>query len=93
MAFISMRHISKTFHGIKALNQVNLSLDYGEALCLAGQNGCGKSTLIKILSGVYQPDKGAEIQIGATQYTKLTPQESIDKGIQVIYQDLASSPI
>ncbi|HDZ3571106.1 TPA: sugar ABC transporter ATP-binding protein [Mannheimia haemolytica] len=92
MAFISMRHISKTFHGIKALNQVNLSLDYGEALCLAGQNGCGKSTLIKILSGVYQPDKGAEIQIGATQYTKLTPQESIDQGIQVIYQDLALFP-
>lgn len=92
MAFISMQNISKTFHGIKALNQVNLSLDYGEALCLAGQNGCGKSTLIKILSGVYQPDKGAKIQIGATTYSKLTPQESIEKGIQVIYQDLALFP-
>ncbi|EXI62017.1 sugar ABC transporter ATP-binding protein [Mannheimia granulomatis] len=92
MAFISMANISKTFHGIKALNQVNLSLDYGEALCLAGQNGCGKSTLIKILSGVYQPDKGAEIKIGAATYSKLTPQESIAKGIQVIYQDLALFP-
>ncbi|QTM00200.1 sugar ABC transporter ATP-binding protein [Mannheimia sp. ZY171111] len=92
MAFISMQNISKTFHGVKALNQVNLSLDYGEAICLAGQNGCGKSTLIKILSGVYQPDKGADIRIGATKYTKLTPQESIEKGIQVIYQDLALFP-
>lgn len=92
MAFILMKNINKTFHGVKALNQVNLSLGYGEALCLAGQNGCGKSTLIKILSGVYQPDKGAEIQIGASKYTKLTPQASIEQGIQVIYQDLALFP-
>lgn len=92
MAFISMKHINKTFHGVKALNQVELSLNYGEALCLAGQNGCGKSTLIKILSGVYQPDAGADIQIGADRYTKLTPEESIKKGIQVIYQDLALFP-
>ncbi|WP_040977383.1 sugar ABC transporter ATP-binding protein [Necropsobacter massiliensis] len=92
MAFISMKNISKTFHGIKALNQVELSLNYGEALCLAGQNGCGKSTLIKILSGVYQPDNGAEIKIGAITYNKLTPEISINKGIQVIYQDLAIFP-
>lgn len=92
MIFISMNNISKTFNGIKALNQVNVSLNYGEALCLAGQNGCGKSTLIKILSGVYQPDEGAEIKIGNSSYTKLTPKESISKGIQVIYQDLALFP-
>ncbi|OOF83911.1 lipase [Rodentibacter ratti] len=92
MSFISMRNISKTFNGIKALNKVELSLNYGEALCLAGQNGCGKSTLIKILSGVYQPDRGSEIQIGASQYDKLTPEESINKGIQVIYQDLSLFP-
>ncbi|PJG85339.1 sugar ABC transporter ATP-binding protein [Conservatibacter flavescens] len=90
--FISMQNISKTFYGIKALNNVELELKYGEALCLAGQNGCGKSTLIKILSGVYQPDKGATIKIGASHYTQLTPQESIKKGIQVIYQDLSLFP-
>ncbi|MGX3066630.1 sugar ABC transporter ATP-binding protein, partial [Ursidibacter arcticus] len=92
MTFISMKNISKTFHGIKALNQVELSLNYGEALCLAGQNGCGKSTLIKILSGVYQPDANAQIQIGSEVYSRLTPEESISKGIQVIYQDLALFP-
>ncbi|MFC0308935.1 sugar ABC transporter ATP-binding protein [Gallibacterium trehalosifermentans] len=92
MAFITMKKISKTFYGVKALNNIGLSLNYGEALCLAGQNGCGKSTLIKILSGVYTPDLGAEIQIGAHSYTKLTPEESIKKGIQVIYQDLALFP-
>ncbi|TDQ56801.1 monosaccharide ABC transporter ATP-binding protein (CUT2 family) [Mesocricetibacter intestinalis] len=92
MTFITMQNISKTFNGVKALNQVELSLNYGEALCLAGQNGCGKSTLIKILSGVYQPDEGAQIQIGASTYSKLKPEESIAKGIQVIYQDLALFP-
>ncbi|MCW9718911.1 sugar ABC transporter ATP-binding protein [Avibacterium sp. 21-599] len=92
MAFITMNKISKTFYGVKALNNVELSLNYGEALCLAGQNGCGKSTLIKILSGVYQPDAGAEITIGGNHYSKLTPEESIEKGIQVIYQDLALFP-
>ncbi|XYU81860.1 ATP-binding cassette domain-containing protein [Pasteurella multocida] len=92
MVFIRMNSISKTFHGVKALNNVTLDLNYGEALCLAGQNGCGKSTLIKILSGVYQPDDGAQIQIGASQYNELTPEQSISKGIQVIYQDLALIP-
>ncbi|MDG6895951.1 sugar ABC transporter ATP-binding protein [Volucribacter amazonae] len=92
MAFIAISKVSKTFNGIKALNDVNLSLNYGEALCLAGQNGCGKSTLIKILSGVYQPDEGAKIQIGSSNFHYLTPKKSIEKGIQVIYQDLALFP-
>lgn len=92
MVFISMNNINKTFNGIKALNNVNLSLAYGEVLCLAGQNGCGKSTLIKILSGVYQPDLGAEINIAHRRYARLSPQESINQGIQVIYQDLALFP-
>lgn len=92
MAFITMNNVSKTFHGIKALNNIGFELNYGEALCLAGQNGCGKSTLIKILSGVYQPDQGAEIKIGGSLFSQLTPEQSIEKGIQVIYQDLALFP-
>ncbi|MBF0784351.1 sugar ABC transporter ATP-binding protein [Muribacter muris] len=92
MPFISMHNISKTFGGVKALNQVDLRLNDGEALCLCGQNGCGKSTLIKILSGVYQPDSGAEIRIGSTLHTQLTPKTAIEQGIQVIYQDLALFP-
>ncbi|TNH06896.1 sugar ABC transporter ATP-binding protein [Testudinibacter sp. TR-2022] len=92
MTFITMENISKTFYGVKALNNVALTLNQGEVLCLAGQNGCGKSTLIKILSGVYQPDKNARITIDSDQYDKLTPKESIKKGIQVIYQDLSLFP-
>ncbi|MGV6987996.1 sugar ABC transporter ATP-binding protein [Testudinibacter sp. P80/BLE/0925] len=92
MTFITMENISKTFYGVKALNSVSLTLDKGEVLCLAGQNGCGKSTLIKILSGVYQPDKNAKIKIDVDEYSQLTPKESIKKGIQVIYQDLSLFP-
>ncbi|MFP1590871.1 ATP-binding cassette domain-containing protein [Escherichia coli] len=60
----------------------------GEVHCLAGQNGCGKSTLIKIMSGVYRPDEGAEITLGGN-WSKLTPAASVAQGIQVIYQDLS----
>jgi simple sugar transport system ATP-binding protein len=60
---IAIENISKTFYGVKALDNISLTLLPGEVHCLAGQNGCGKSTLIKIISGVYQPDAGAVINI------------------------------
>lgn len=56
--FLSLRHINKTFHATRALRDVSLDFMSGEVHCLAGQNGCGKSTLIKIMSGVYRPDEG-----------------------------------
>ncbi|MGP0761573.1 ATP-binding cassette domain-containing protein, partial [Escherichia coli] len=64
----------------------------GEVHCLAGQNGCGKSTLIKIISGVYRPDEGAAMTLGGTTWPKLTPAASVAHGIQVIYQDLSLFP-
>ncbi|WP_162868641.1 ATP-binding cassette domain-containing protein, partial [Klebsiella pneumoniae] len=60
--------------------------------CLAGQNGCGKSTLIKIISGVYRPDEGAAMTLGGKTWPKLTPAASVAHGIQVIYQDLSLFP-
>lgn len=48
--FLSLRHINKTFHATRALRDVSLDFMSGEVHCLAGQNGCGKSTLIKIMS-------------------------------------------
>ena len=50
--------ISKSFAGVKALTNVSLQIKPGEIHCLAGENGCGKSTLIKVICGVYQPDSG-----------------------------------
>jgi len=90
--FLSLRHINKTFHTNRALNDINLDFMSGEVHCLAGQNGCGKSTLIKIISGVYCPDEGAEISLGGRRWSRLTPGVSVAQGIQVIYQDLSLFP-
>lgn len=91
-AFITLENISKRFPGVLALDQINLTLNIGEVHCLAGQNGCGKSTIIKIISGVYQPEKGANISLEGKLFHSLTPQLSGYYGIQVIYQDLSLFP-
>jgi len=91
--FISLENISKSFPGVRALDDVTLTLNRGEVHCLAGQNGCGKSTLIKVISGVYQPDKGSHISIDGKRLNHLTPALSAYYGIQVIYQDLSLFPI
>ena len=68
---VSMRHISKTYSGVKALKNVDFELKRQEIHCLIGSNGSGKSTLMKILSGVERPDDGAEISINGIQYSCL----------------------
>ncbi len=83
--------ISKSFAAVHALKNVSLEIQPGEIHCLAGENGCGKSTLIKIISGVYQMDSGY-IEFNGKKLTKFTPSEAIALGIQVIYQDFAVFP-
>ena len=83
--------IVKSFGGVRALKGVDLELRRGEIHCLAGENGCGKSTLIKIISGDYVADSGT-VTLNGTCYSKLTPIESINEGVQVIYQDFAVFP-
>lgn len=90
--FIALKGVSKHFGSVKALSNINLSFKRGEVHCLAGKNGCGKSTLFKVISGVHAPEKGAQIIIDGKEYKRLTPQESIDHGVQVIYQDLSLFP-
>jgi len=88
---LSVNNIVKTFGGVKALDHITLNIRKGEIHCLAGENGCGKSTLIKIVSGVYQQDSG-EVVIDGKTYSHIKPVEAIDAGIQVIYQDFALFP-
>jgi simple sugar transport system ATP-binding protein len=87
-AFIELCNIEKHFAGVHALNDVSLAIRPGEIHCLAGENGSGKSTVIKIMSGVYRPD-GGTIRIDGQPVHKLTPIESIARGVQVIYQDFS----
>ena len=88
---LEVKGISKTFGGVKALQDVDLRVEKGQTYCLMGENGSGKSTLIKIISGVYTPDKG-EIILNGKSYAKLTPQEAIRQGVQIIYQDFSVFP-
>ncbi|MDX9809995.1 MAG: sugar ABC transporter ATP-binding protein [Sphaerochaetaceae bacterium] len=89
--FLEIRDIYKHFGGVKALNGVSLTLRKGEIHCLAGENGCGKSTLIKIISGYYHKDSG-EIVVEDNNIDPMTPKIAISKGIQVVYQDLSLYP-
>lgn len=85
---LKLEKINKYFPGVHALNNIDLELNKGEVHCLAGENGSGKSTLVKIAAGVYTPSSG-KIIINDNQYTKLSPQQAMNEGIQVIYQDLS----
>ncbi len=89
--FLELKGIKKAFGGVHALKGVDLTIKKGEIHCLAGENGCGKSTLIKVISGAHPADAG-EILIEGKKFTRLTPIESIQNGIQVIYQDFSVFP-
>lgn len=89
---ISMTNISKTFPGVKALDEISLAIRKGEVHALVGENGAGKSTLIKILSGIHQPDAGGCIIIDGEECLELTPITVLRKGIVVIYQDFSLFP-
>jgi simple sugar transport system ATP-binding protein len=92
MTFLELRGISKRFGGVTALSNVDFDLARGEIHCLVGGNGSGKSTMIKIISGVQPPDPGGHIVVEGREYPHLTPVESSALGIQVIYQDLSLFP-
>jgi simple sugar transport system ATP-binding protein len=89
--FLRLSGIYKSFAGVRALQDVNLSIERGRIHCLVGENGCGKSTLIKIIAGVYQRDDGT-LTIGGKEFGHLRPIDAIREGIQVIYQDFSLFP-
>lgn len=84
-----MSNVSKTFGSTKALKGVTLSIMPGEIHGLLGQNGCGKSTLIKVLAGFHEPDKGGKLWInGERVRLPLAPGEFESYGINFVHQDL-----
>ncbi len=83
--------IYKSFAGVHALQDVDLVIERGRIHCLVGENGCGKSTLIKIIAGVYQRDAG-KVVINGKEFGHLHPIDAIREGIQVIYQDFSLFP-
>jgi ribose transport system ATP-binding protein len=83
---IELRGIEKSFYGVTVFKNFDLDFKRGEIHCICGENGAGKSTLIKILAGVYHPEKG-EIYYGGKLVDIKTPHTAIGLGIQTIYQE------
>ena len=83
---ISLEHISRTYPGTRALDDVSFDVRPGEIHCLIGENGAGKSTLMKIISGVERPDSG-RIVLRGEPHAYLTPRTALALGVRTIYQD------
>ncbi len=88
---IKLEKITKSFSGNVVLNNIDFDLYPGEVHCLVGENGSGKSTMIKIISGAYQADSGKITYLGKT-YVHLTPRWAKENGINTIYQEIDLVP-
>ncbi len=88
---LEMRHISKTFPGVKALDDVSIQVRAGSVHALMGENGAGKSTLMKCLFGIYVPDQG-EIVLDGKPVSFDSTSQALDSGISMIHQELLPVP-
>jgi ABC-type uncharacterized transport system ATPase subunit len=82
---LEMTNISKSFHGVRANDNISLKISSGEILGLLGENGAGKTTLMNILYGIYKPEAG-EIRINGHQVSIDSPKTSIEHGIGMVHQ-------
>lgn len=90
-AFISMTGVSKSFVGVKVLKDVSFDVRPGEVHALLGENGAGKSTMIKIMSGLYTPDSGT-IVVDGTERKFASTRDATSAGIATVYQELLLFP-
>ena len=88
---LEMRSITKTFPGVRALDDVSFGSARGEVHALCGENGAGKSTLIKILGGVYRPDSGS-IRLDGREVGFSHPAAARRSGVSIIHQELSLLP-
>lgn len=85
---IELRKITKSFGNVRALDEVSMHVDRGEIIGLIGDNGAGKSTFIKIISGVHRPDSG-EIYVKGEKVNGWSVTRAQESGIETVYQDRA----
>ncbi|UDL92589.1 sugar ABC transporter ATP-binding protein [Mesorhizobium sp. PAMC28654] len=86
-----MQGISKIFPGVKALSDVNFSVDFGRVHAIVGENGAGKSTLMKVLSGTYLPTTGTT-EVGGVEVRMRKPADAQKLGIRMVHQELNLVP-
>jgi len=89
--FLQIVGVHKRFTGVHALRGVNLQFQRGQIYHLLGENGCGKSTLIKIIAGAQPPDEGYLV-VDGTRYEQLSALQALSAGIETVYQDLSLLP-
>jgi simple sugar transport system ATP-binding protein len=89
---VEMKNIEKHFGSVIALAGVSVDVYPGECHCLLGDNGAGKSTFIKTMSGVHKPDEGEILFEGKPMHFE-DPRDAMDAGIATVYQDLAMIPL
>ena len=88
---LHVQGVSKSFPGVKALEDMHLDLHAGEVLALVGENGAGKSTLMKLLTGVYDADEG-EFFLNGEPYEPISPKHAQELGISIIHQEFNLMP-
>jgi len=88
MTLLDVRRVSKNFGAIRALTDVSFAVEPGEVVGLMGDNGAGKSTMVKLIAGNFPPSEG-EVYVAGEQCHFHKPVEARSKGIEVVYQDLA----
>lgn len=89
---LELRGISKYFGNVTALEDISTTVEAGKVTCVLGDNGAGKSTFIKILSGVYKPSAG-EFLMDGRAVNFISPREARTAGIATVFQDLAMAPL
>jgi simple sugar transport system ATP-binding protein len=87
-SLVEMRNVGKTYGAIRALKDINLTVNAGEVSCVLGDNGAGKSTLIKIIAGLHPHNEG-EMLVDGQPVSFGSPREALAHGIATVYQDLA----
>lgn len=88
---IELEHITKRFGGVAALDDVSLSIARGERLALVGENGAGKSSLMNVLYGLYQPDAG-QVRFDGRPVKVKTPAEALARGVGMVHQHFTLVP-
>ena len=83
---LQLDHVTKQFPGVRALNDVHMTLYPGQVTALLGENGAGKSTIVKILTGIYKPDTGA-LRISGKLQSFLSPRDAWASGVSAIHQE------
>jgi simple sugar transport system ATP-binding protein len=88
---LSLRGITKTYGAVEAIKGIDMDVHAGEVLAICGDNGAGKSSLIRIISGAQEPTSGT-IALRGEETRLRSPQDALQRGVATIYQDLALAP-